>query len=143
MKKGWNKAKRNFKTKHGHLRTIPKSEFPALLKESIEALGDPTPYLQKAFQMVGFIPIDPIRVLKKLPEFQAAQEAHGHIACVVKEHLVKLTTPDPKKKKRNGFRCPTGVPITGNVKQPKMNRFQRIINPFGWERVGISWLGDL
>ncbi len=87
MKEGWRKTLQNFKTANLRLKSVPKSQFPSLLKNAIVQMDTITvnkkefqnrvsENLKSGFKSCGLVPYNPEAVLKKLPKRSAATEVN-------------------------------------------------------------------
>jgi len=54
---------------------VPKSEFPMLLKSTIDALQSKSTYLIAGFSACGICPLNRLQVLKKLPDSESSLES--------------------------------------------------------------------
>ena len=93
LKRKWRKILKLWKMKNPSLTSLPKNEFPALLKELVESLN--TDNLKAGFQACGIHPLNPEVVLKKLP--QHVEDASPNISTAVIEQLQKMRNPVHEK----------------------------------------------
>lgn len=75
LKRGWRDSLTNWKAKNRGC--IPKTEFPRILKKTLDNLGEnntSSQNLMSGFKAPGIFPLDPNKVLQKLPDFQLVTE---------------------------------------------------------------------
>lgn len=71
LKRGWRESLTNWKAKNRGC--IPKTEFPRILKKTLDKLGENNTSSQNlisGFKASGIFPLDSNKVLQKLPDFQ-------------------------------------------------------------------------
>ena len=111
---------KKWKIQHLNKKTVPKHEFPALLKEAVDGVG--LEVLPKAFEKTGIHPFNPDQVLKKIPNFDQWEDYRAHMCCAVRNVLEKMTTPDKPEKSR-GFKMEWGTvateEIVNNIREEK------------------------
>lgn len=93
LKRKWRKILKLWKMNNPNLTSLPKNEFPRLLKELVESLN--TDNLKAGFEACGIHPLNPGMVLKKLP--QSSEDASINISTAVIEQLQKMRNPIQEK----------------------------------------------
>jgi DDE superfamily endonuclease/helix-turn-helix, Psq domain len=86
MKAAWRKILLEFKLKNPREASIPKSEFPALLKCLVSGLN-PLQHMPSAFRKCGLHPVDPEQVLQRIPHRLAAEEIATNVDASLLEKL--------------------------------------------------------
>ncbi|CAB4023918.1 PREDICTED: uncharacterized protein LOC106141545 [Paramuricea clavata] len=89
LKRKWRKILKQWKIYNPSLTSLPKNEFPRLLKELVESLNT------AGFQACGIYPLNPNEVLKNMP--QSSEDASINISTAVIEQLKKMRNPIHEK----------------------------------------------
>lgn len=102
MKTAW--KKQLLKWKQANQGTVPKSQFPALLKETLESMNENMARnIKSGFRASGVYPLDKNEVLKRLPDKNVAVD-ESLLSSALKQHLnemrfAKAKNPEPKRKR--------------------------------------------
>lgn len=126
LKKLWRANLLDYKTKNPREATINKSHFPDLLKRLMQDLNQKTSNILSAFKSTGIHPLNPDKVINKLPDSIPRQESCS-IDNALLQFLKENRAPDPMKKVRNKkIHVPPGKSVTSldfkvteNVQQTK------------------------
>ena len=97
LKRKWRKIIKNWKLKNPSQTTLPKDEFPKLLKELVEVLNCDN--LISGFKAAGIYPFCPEELFKKLPsEINKGNDPSlANVSDVVLDHLKLLRNPENPK----------------------------------------------